>query len=496
MRFGLSSRCKIVVWLISIIAIATPQETDGDQNLSSEEKYRQAMQLYIKAEKAEDGGGERRELEGEVVSMISTVLLDPEIPDHLFLRSARFGIAVATNSEVDNWVVAVVEPVLNSNRASKLVDTEEEGGWWLEIIEALIKKGEYKRALARVHQGLSRGLGGLVMTLAKMLLVGDGADYRSLLESLMEMSVDNLEDLEDGKQFLLRIETTLMEKREESEMIKLSQEPDGLHHPDHHDQPDQVDQLDHLDHLHLMYEDLGIHPSKYQRPTWLVPGLRAVPMWTEEETGVGHHLAALREHWNEIRQEALQLVNEVPADKWTRGEVILEKEGRWQQLVLFGKGYESFPDHICKVAEKTCKLLKLFPEALNCPTGTIKFSVIESSAHVLPHVGQTNAKLRAHLALSVPHRGQEMRPRMRVATETVHWREGEVLIFDDSFEHEVWNESNGTRIVLIVDFNHPELDEDARIELDENYEVVGMSVDGPTYKMSMNKRRANNKEEL
>ena len=70
-------------------------------------------------------------------------------------------------------------------------------------------------------------------------------------------------------QFLMnRIETTLMEKREESEMILLSQEPDGLHHPDHHDQPDQVDQLDHLDHLHLMYEDLGIHPSKYQRPTW------------------------------------------------------------------------------------------------------------------------------------------------------------------------------------------------------------------------------------
>ena len=34
-----------------------------------------------------------------------------------------------------------------------------------------------------------------------------------------------------------------------------------------------------------------------------------------------------------------------------------------------------------------------------------------------------------------------------------------VLIFDDSFEHEVWNESNGTRIVLIVDFNHPEVGE-------------------------------------
>ena len=81
--------------------------------------------------------------------------------------------------------------------------------------------------------------------------------------------------------------------------------------------------------------------------------------------------------------------------------------------IITGKGYESFPDTICKVAQKTCHLLKIFPQALQCPTGqtsthhnnmyifpitdqddseagTIKFSVIESSAHILPHCGQVD----------------------------------------------------------------------------------------------------------
>jgi len=493
-----------VALLLSIIPITAqvPPAADADQNLSPEEKYRKARQLYIKAEQLEEGNSDRRELEGEIVSMVSTVLLDPETPDNIFLNSARFGIAVAANSEVSRWVVSVVDTVLNSNRAPKLVGSEEEGGWWLEIIESLIVEGQYDRALMRVNQGLSRGLGGLRMTLAKMLLVGDGSDYRSLLGDLRNSDVE--EDLEEVKLFLFRIEDALTERqREKNAVLKPLQETspeDHLDHPDHPDHLDHLDELghpdnpdhpvhlDHLDHLHLMFEDLGIYPSKYQRPIWLVPGLRAAPVWTEEEAGVGYHLARLRESWEEIRKEAFQLVKEVATGNWTRGEVDLEKDGRWHQLVLFGKGYESFPSRICKVAKKSCKLLKLFPEALNCPTGTIKFSVIESSAHVLPHCGQTNSKLRAHLALSVPQgQTQEERPRMRVGSETVHWREGEVIIFDDSFEHEVWNETNDTRIVLIVDFNHPELDEDARIEQDESYEAVGWAVDGPLFKMTKKK---------
>ena len=48
--------------------------------------------------------------------------------------------------------------------------------------------------------------------------------------------------------------------------------------------------------------------------------------------------------------------------------------------------------------------------------------------------------------------------RIRVGDEIREWRAGECLIFDDSFEHEVWHDGEGDRIVLICDMWHPELD--------------------------------------
>ncbi|MGZ4970958.1 MAG: aspartyl/asparaginyl beta-hydroxylase domain-containing protein, partial [Methylobacter sp.] len=64
---------------------------------------------------------------------------------------------------------------------------------------------------------------------------------------------------------------------------------------------------------------------------------------------------------------------------------------------------------------------------------------------------------RAHLGLDVPE-GCEM----RVENNLLHWRNGEVFIFEDSFEHEVWNRSDKPRTVLIIDFWHPDLTDDEK----------------------------------
>ena len=66
-----------------------------------------------------------------------------------------------------------------------------------------------------------------------------------------------------------------------------------------------------------------------------------------------------------------------------------------------------------------------------------------------------NGRLRHHLGLVVP---RSVAPVLRVCNETRNWVEGKVLIFDDSFEHEVWHESPEERIVLIVDVEYPEVD--------------------------------------
>ena len=72
--------------------------------------------------------------------------------------------------------------------------------------------------------------------------------------------------------------------------------------------------------------------------------------------------------------------------------------------------------------------------------------------HVWPHCGPTNCRIRAHLGLVVPDG-----VRIRVTDDIRTWKEGKFIIFDDSFEHEVWHDGDSYRIVLIVDIWHPDL---------------------------------------
>jgi aspartyl/asparaginyl beta-hydroxylase (cupin superfamily) len=83
----------------------------------------------------------------------------------------------------------------------------------------------------------------------------------------------------------------------------------------------------------------------------------------------------------------------------------------------------------------------------------IHLSVLEPGAHIPPHCGGGNAKLTLHLPLRIP----EGDTAIRVAGEARGWREGEVLIFDDSFVHEAWNRTRERRAVLLLTAYHPDL---------------------------------------
>ena len=103
---------------------------------------------------------------------------------------------------------------------------------------------------------------------------------------------------------------------------------------------------------------------------------------------------------------------------------------------------------------------------------------MKGATHVAQHCGLTNARLRAHLPLVVP---TDSPPKIRVGDSILHWEEGKVMVFDDSFEHEVWNKSNETRIILIVDINHPELSEERRLWYENRLTVMAQDVDGPRF---------------
>ncbi len=82
----------------------------------------------------------------------------------------------------------------------------------------------------------------------------------------------------------------------------------------------------------------------------------------------------------------------------------------------------------------------------------ICFSVLAPGTHILPHHGVTNTRLVTHLALVVPDNCA-----IRVGGEERGWQEGRCFTFDDTFEHEAWNRSDQTRVVLIMDCWNPYL---------------------------------------
>ena len=91
-------------------------------------------------------------------------------------------------------------------------------------------------------------------------------------------------------------------------------------------------------------------------------------------------------------------------------------------------------------------------------TPSALFSKLAPGADIAPHHGVINTRLICHLPLIVPQDCGSL----RVGNYAREWREGEALIFDDSIEHEAWNDSPLPRVVLLFDLWRPELDEEER----------------------------------
>ncbi len=96
---------------------------------------------------------------------------------------------------------------------------------------------------------------------------------------------------------------------------------------------------------------------------------------------------------------------------------------------------------------KTSEIIQQIPELISCD-----FSRLKKKTHLLPHKGYSKMVLRCHLPLVIPKHNT---CRLRVENETQHWEEGKLLIFDDSYEHEAWNDSDEDRFVLLFDIPNP-----------------------------------------
>lgn len=95
------------------------------------------------------------------------------------------------------------------------------------------------------------------------------------------------------------------------------------------------------------------------------------------------------------------------------------------------------------------------------------FSRLAPGTHIRPHHGLLNTRLICHLPLIVPDGCG-----IRVGAETRGWNEGELMIFDDSFEHEAWNRGTRDRTILLFEIWRPDIDADEREQLTRIFSAI------------------------
>lgn len=98
----------------------------------------------------------------------------------------------------------------------------------------------------------------------------------------------------------------------------------------------------------------------------------------------------------------------------------------------------------------------------------VLFSVLRPGTHIPPHHGMINTRLICHLPLIVPPRCH-----LRVGNHKRSVEQGRMMIFDDTIEHEAWNESDETRVVLLFEIWRPDLSAAEREGLTALYEAIG-----------------------
>jgi len=141
-----------------------------------------------------------------------------------------------------------------------------------------------------------------------------------------------------------------------------------------------------------------------------------------------------------------------PVNQWAE----LDHSERWSTLQLW-RGGSPVQENLnrCPQTAKALEMATLADIDGLCPNAL--FSALAPHTHIPPHNGETNARLVAHLPLIIPDNCM-----LRVGFETREWNIGEILVFDDTLEHEARNDSDELRVVLIFDVWNPLLSKEER----------------------------------
>ena len=217
----------------------------------------------------------------------------------------------------------------------------------------------------------------------------------------------------------------------------------------------------------------GDQPLYLQQPNmFYFPGLAQRPFFERADF---EWVPAIEAATEAIRAELLRLIDgasdrfgpyvTAPADRPPPNNPLLDKPD-WGAAWLWKDG--AIAEGMAALCPATLAALELAPQPVIPGRAPIAlFSRLTPGTHIQPHHGMLNTRLICHLPLIVPDGCG-----LRVAAETRSWREGELLIFDDSFEHEAWNRGASDRTILLFEIWRPDIDADEREQLTRIFSAI------------------------
>lgn len=220
----------------------------------------------------------------------------------------------------------------------------------------------------------------------------------------------------------------------------------------------------------------------------LVPGLRSLPFWTSfdgkanrvayQDPLVGKVVKHLESNYELIRQEYIEKSKSVFSDYDVSGrggehadDALHKGTWDWHSYMLKGKVQAQFIQHFGATASILQQLRDDDVLFEGTPFGFAFLSRLAGKSSIQPHTAPMNFRLRLHLPLVVPpEEGHSSYPQcgIRVGSSVQRWVEGKALVLDDSYEHEVWNDTDSERVLLLVDVWHPDL------KAEEKSQITGM----------------------
>jgi beta-hydroxylase len=154
--------------------------------------------------------------------------------------------------------------------------------------------------------------------------------------------------------------------------------------------------------------------------------------------------------WTAIRDELRLLLRQrqrIPSfHEISPDQAGITQDDKWKTYWLYAYGRKIGEN--CRSCPETTRLIETIPAIK-----TAFFSILGPRKHIPEHRGPYAGVLRYHLGLIVPR--QKDACRIRVGSDMAHWEEGRSVVFDDTYLHEVWNDTDEERVVLFVDFARP-----------------------------------------